>query len=114
MASRGLAHAGKRPERAVSAFRSVADGRILAEGNGADALLVITRGPAGVSITAKGGRRGADVHAREPAMCCAASAWRLRVPSAKRPNISITILSNVVASLSRRLRHANPEIRSLE
>lgn len=124
-------------EQTVSSFQYAAGERIVAEGDEANALFIIARGSASISITVEGGRRkrvgsvgpgfsigemalveggrrSADVWADEPVICYALSIERLKALSVEHPNIMITILSNIVASLSHRLRHANQEIRSLE
>jgi glutaminase len=124
-------------EQVVSSFQYAAGERIVREGDEANALFIIARGSASISITVEGGRRkrvgsvgpgfsigemalveggrrSADVHADEPVICYALSIDRLKALSVEHPNVMITILSNIVASLSHRLRHANQEIRSLE
>ena len=61
-----------------------------------------------------GGRRSADVTADVPVLCYAFSVDRIRELSVDRPAIMTCILTNLIKSISDRLRRANDQIRALE
>ena len=60
------------------------------------------------------GKRIADVIASERVVCYGLGVDELRELAAKKPNIMITILSNLTREFSERLRRANYEISVLE
>lgn len=61
-----------------------------------------------------GGARSADIIADENVVCYGLSVAALKDISETRPNIMVTILSNIAREFSARLRYANEEILALE
>ena len=61
-----------------------------------------------------GGSRSADVVADEKVVCYGFDIEELREISADRPQILITLLTNIAGDLSERLRAATNEIRALQ
>lgn len=124
-------------EAEIGAFHFDAGAQIIRRGDPANALFVIVRGSAVISVEVEGGRRKrlgsigpgysigemavveggvrtADAHAVGPVTCYSLSIERLHAIGALHPNVMITILRNLVGILGSRLRVANEEIRSLE
>ena len=123
-------------EAAAGTFRFEAGQRIISAGDEAKAFFVIARGTASISVSVQGrprrvgsvgpgqafgemalldgGRRSADVTADVPVLCYAFSVDRIRELSTDRPAIMACILTNLIKSISDRLRRANDQIRALE
>ncbi len=123
-------------ESAAATFQFEAGQRIISAGDEAKAFFVIARGTASISVAVNGrprrvgsvgpgqafgemalldgGRRSADVTADVPVLCYAFSVDRIRELSTDRPAIMACILTNLIKSISDRLRRANDQIRALE
>lgn len=123
-------------ESTAATFQFAAGQRIISAGDEAKAFFVVARGTASISVTANGrprrvgsvgpgqafgemalldgGRRSADVTADVPVLCYAFSVDRIRELSVDRPAIMTCILTNLIKSISDRLRRANDQIRALE
>ncbi|MFW5679464.1 MAG: glutaminase A [Pseudomonadota bacterium] len=135
---RGLdPHDRKRLEALVQPFRFEKDDVIIREGDPARLFFVIAKGSVSISLRLEGdrqrriatlgpglafgemalldgGRRSADVVADETVVCYGLSVGQLHELAAERPQLLITILSNLARDLSERLRRANEEIRALD
>ncbi len=111
--------------------------QIVKEGDPANAVFVIASGSASISLELSDGRRKrlaavgpgfafgemalvedgtrtADVFADEAVVCYVLSIEMISAMETTHPHIPLKILANLVRSLSKRLRHANQEIRFLE
>ncbi|MFW5833074.1 MAG: cyclic nucleotide-binding domain-containing protein, partial [Pseudomonadota bacterium] len=127
----------KRLEALVQPFRFEKDDVIIREGDPARLFFVIAKGSVSISLRLEGdrrrriatlgpglafgemalldgGRRSADVVADETVVCYGLSVGQLHELAAERPQLLITILSNLARDLSERLRRANEEIRALD
>lgn len=124
-------------EGVVNSFRFTKGEQIMREGDAANAVFVIASGSASISLDlgngrrkrlaavgpgfsfgemalVEGGRRTADVFADDAVVCYVFSVDQLNALRDTHPQIPMTILSNLVRSLSKRLQQANHEIRMLE
>lgn len=134
---KGLTEADRRSlEPLVQGMTFKAGETILREGDPANMLFALVRGTVAVSLTTEDGRRkrlssigpglcfgevamfdggprSADVIAEEPVVCYGLSADELMALGEERPQLLITIMRNLLADMSVRLRYANEEIRTL-
>lgn len=124
-------------EGVVQSFRFAKGEQIVKEGDPANAVFVIASGSASISLQLTDGRRKrlaavgpgfafgemalvedgtrtADVYADDAVVCYVLSVEIMSTLEATHPHIPLKILANLVRSLSKRLRHANQEIRFLE
>ncbi len=123
-------------EEILSSLRYKEGEQIIREGDEANALFVIASGSASISLMlpngrrkrlaavgpgfsfgemalVEGGKRTADVFADETTVCYVFSIDQLNALQESHPRIPMTILGNLVRSVSKRLSQANQEIRLL-
>jgi glutaminase len=91
--------------------------QIRVQGHGDRKKRVASIGPGlsfGEMALLDGRKRSADIVADEKVICYGLAVEQLQEVAAERPNIMITMLSNLTREFSERLRHANEEISALE
>ncbi|MEO1749813.1 MAG: cyclic nucleotide-binding domain-containing protein, partial [Pseudomonadota bacterium] len=124
-------------EGIVRTYRYAADEQIIREGDKASNVFVVASGSVSVSLQlangrrkrlaavgpgfafgemalVEGGSRTADVFADNNAVCYVFEVDHIKELENTHPKIPMTILGNLVKSLSKRLQTANQEIRLLE
>lgn len=124
-------------EGVVSSYRFAKGDHIVREGDDANTIFIIASGSASISLNlgegrrkrlssigpgfsfgemalVEGGRRTADVFADDTVVCYVFSVDQINALRETHPQIPMTILANLVRSLSSRLHQANQEIRLLE
>ncbi len=124
-------------EGMVSSYRFSKGEQIIHEGDPANAVFVVASGSVSISLTlengrrkrlaavgpgfafgemamVEGGTRTADVFADDSTVCYVFSVDQITALRDTHPQIPMTILSNLVRTLSKRLKQANQEIRLLE